>query len=248
MVKDSPDNPQSGKNNLPGKQFYRWWMVTLVLCLFGLAAFPFDVAVTKTWHAGEYPSFIREVVENTEPFGHAVGVVFILIAIYVLDVSRRFAIPRIAMATFGAGLLTNILKLIIGRSRPRTCDIPELTSFTETFTGLFPLWNGITKSQSFPSAHTTVAVAFAVMLAHFYPRGRWMFFALATCVAIGRTQCLAHFPSDVFFGAALGWSFAHVTITIPVISRILEFRKTTNANPQRNSFETETPGNIQTAG
>ncbi|MBC8115904.1 MAG: phosphatase PAP2 family protein, partial [Candidatus Saccharimonas sp.] len=49
------------------------------------------------------------------------------------------------------------------------------------------------------------AVGLAVVLAAWYPRGRWLFATLAVLVGMNRMQCLAHFPSDVFSGAALGW-------------------------------------------
>ena len=58
--------------------------------------------------------------------------------------------------------------------------------------------------QSFPSAHTATAAGLAMGLAWLFPRGRWMFSALAALVACQRVVVGAHFPSDTMVGAAVG--------------------------------------------
>ena len=58
--------------------------------------------------------------------------------------------------------------------------------------------------QAFPSAHSATAFGFALGLSWLFPKGRWYFFALAILAASQRVLSLAHWTSDVFFGAAVG--------------------------------------------
>jgi membrane-associated phospholipid phosphatase len=64
--------------------------------------------------------------------------------------------------------------------------------------------------QSFPSAHTATAVGLAVMLVSLFPRGRWLFPIIAVLVGMQRIATSAHFPSDVFAGATVGWVFGSI--------------------------------------
>lgn len=204
-----------------GGSLMRLVIVPVMLMICSLSIMPYDMLVARQMKVDSGPKFFREVIENTEPFGHAIGVVFIGWAIFVLAPSLRRYLPRILCAAIGAGLATNIFKLIIGRTRPR-----DLTDFSitvsETFTGWFPILSGEKLSQSYPSAHSTVAVAFAVALSAAFPQGRKLFFVMAACVCFDRIQCLAHYPSDVFAGAACGWLFAQLTINGPVANRIFQ--------------------------
>lgn len=142
-----------------------------------------------------------------EAFGHGVGVLMIILSAIVLDPQLRRAVPRLLTASLGSGLVADLLKLIIYRIRPRDWEkrlgsIPE--TIDETFLAPFgAISDGY--SSSFPSAHTTVACGFMVALAHYYPKARWLFAVWAILVGLQRIESFAHYPSDVFAGAALGW-------------------------------------------
>lgn len=58
--------------------------------------------------------------------------------------------------------------------------------------------------HSFPSGHTTVTFAAAVVWAVFVARLRWFIFAAAGLVGLSRVYLGVHFPYDVLYGAALG--------------------------------------------
>lgn len=91
-------------------------------------------------------------------------------------------------------LAVQILKHLIGRPRPWLSD--------QGIVHLRPsLVNGY---DSFPSGHAVSAFAVAVVLARFYPRGRWLFYGLAILVGISRLYLDIHYTSDVIGGAVLG--------------------------------------------
>lgn len=203
--------------NRPGGA--RRWLFPLVMLLLSVLALPLDVPTARFFMHGRYPGVLREVFENAEPFGHAFGVVIVLLAIWFLDPARRGALPRFLAASLGAGLTADVIKLLVSRSRPRSFDLVAGT-VGETFNGLLPIVHHAGSSQqSFPSAHTTTAVALAVMLTHYYPRGRWLFTLLALLAACHRVQSGAHFISDTCVGAALGWFVATNYLSLPRIAR-----------------------------
>jgi membrane-associated phospholipid phosphatase len=62
-----------------------------------------------------------------------------------------------------------------------------------------------THGAGYVSGHTAVAFALATMVAPLFPRGwRWVPFALAAVVGLGRVYFGAHLPLDVIGGAGLG--------------------------------------------
>ncbi|HEV3004194.1 MAG TPA: phosphatase PAP2 family protein [Pirellulales bacterium] len=148
----------------------------------------------------------REALEMSETFGHGVGVAMLVLAVYVLDRRRRWAIPRLLLLTYGAGLAANLAKMVIARTRPSGFDL-NAGDVWQTFEAWFRFGAGGSLHQSFPSAHTTTAVVFAVLLSCLYPHARRLFVALAVLVAAQRLQCGAHYLSDICSGAAIGWLF-----------------------------------------
>jgi len=64
----------------------------------------------------------------------------------------------------------------------------------------------------FPSGHTAAAFAVATVFAERYGRFRHLAFGLAGIIGLSRLIARAHFPSDVFFGAALGYSISHFVV------------------------------------
>jgi undecaprenyl-diphosphatase len=57
---------------------------------------------------------------------------------------------------------------------------------------------------SFPSSHAVNNFAGALILAFFFPRGKWWFFGFAAIVAYSRVYVGAHYPSDILGGAIIG--------------------------------------------
>lgn len=189
-------------------------IVPAVLVLASLAALSIDIAVAQACRDGRCPKFVSDVLDKVEPFGHGIGVAFVIATVAILDVERRAWAPALCAAgALSGGLTANIIKLLIGRTRPRNYSFAS-TDVRQTFESWFPFGTGGSASQSFPSAHTATAFGFAVALSAIYPRGRWWFFALATLVGLHRIQSTAHYPSDVLAGAAVGWVMGHLCVLI----------------------------------
>ncbi len=154
----------------------------------------------------ECPGELRRLCGIAEPFGNGYGVIAIALAIYLLDPVRRRKLARVLAMSLGAGMAANWLKLLVGRVRPHCFDFPGTVQ--DTFVRWLPLGAGGSARQSFPSAHTATAVGLAIALAWLYPRGRWLFAAMAVLVACQRILSGAHYCSDTLAGMAVGWVFA----------------------------------------
>jgi membrane-associated phospholipid phosphatase len=193
---------------------WRTWTVVPSTCLFAaLLLLMVDMPVARFCRHGEYPRFIADVLNNAEPFGHAAGVVLIVVTVFALDPRAQWLGPALAASALGAGVAANVVKLTIARTRPRNFDLLHGT-LADTFGGWFPVFSQGATGQSFPSAHTATAVGLAVMLGAAYPRGRWWFATLAVLVGLHRIQASAHYPSDVCVGAALGWLTGQVCLML----------------------------------
>lgn len=181
-----------------------WWKTPLWLVLAAVLIVPGDVFIARSREGEAAPKFLGELLDKLEPFGHAIGVALIAATIAVLDPGRRRYGPAVCLTgAFAGGLSADIIKLLVARTRPRDFDMATGT-VAETFRGWFPLGTGGSALQSFPSAHTATAVGLALGLSVLYPRGRWWFFTLAALVGCHRIDSSAHYPSDVFVGAAVG--------------------------------------------
>jgi hypothetical protein len=102
------------------------------------------------------------------------------------------------------------MKGIDGRLHPS--DIPVHGDFTHTW---FKYGGTVFNPGSFPSGHATSAFAVASVFSARYGRRRWVpwvAYGLATFVSLSRIPDQAHFPSDVFAGAALGYAVSRFVV------------------------------------
>jgi membrane-associated phospholipid phosphatase len=93
-------------------------------------------------------------------------------------------------------LVTEILKWVVGRGRPFVGGKANPFNFAP--------FNGTEAYFSFPSTHAVTAFALAFGVAAIWPRARWYALAYAVVIAMTRLALLAHHPSDVVAGAAIG--------------------------------------------
>jgi hypothetical protein len=142
------------------------------------------------------------------------------ISIYGVGLARHDSymqqtVQLAAEAVLDAEIPSVITKDISRRLAPR--EIPPNGNFYDTWfqqnKGLFR-----PKTGGFPSGHVLAAFSMATVFAERYHHRRWVPWAaygLASFIAFSRITAKDHFPSDVFFGAALGTTIAHYVVMRP---------------------------------
>lgn len=130
------------------------------------------------------------------------------------------AVPAFLFAAVAvSGLATDLLKVMIGRTRPKLLFAAHLYGF-DGFALRPDHW-------SFPSGHTATIVSLAAALYRLWPRHVLFYVLVAAIVGIGRVVVGAHYPSDVLAGAfvalvttrLLAWQFARWGIDLESAKR-----------------------------
>jgi membrane-associated phospholipid phosphatase len=206
---------------LPASVVRRSWLPVLpvLLAVSGVAALAVDCRLAQ-WclhHHGNWSEYVEELFQFGESFGNGLGAAVFILAAFQLAPKRRRAIPRVIAIVVGAAIAADLVKLLVTRTRPYGFDFAG--GVWETFGQWFSLTSGGSVHHSFPSGHTATAVGLAIALTWYYPRGWWLFSALAFLAACQRLQCGAHYLSDVFFAAAVGSAVAVVCLCIGPVPR-----------------------------
>jgi hypothetical protein len=114
-------------------------------------------------------------------------------------------------AVVNAEIITIVMKDIDRRMTPR--EIGPNGDFSDSW---FRTQNRSAGGfGSFPSGHTITAFSVATVFAERYRTHRWVpwvAYGLAGVVGLSRLNAQAHFPSDIFLGAALGYSISHFAV------------------------------------
>ncbi len=129
--------------------------------------------------------------------GVVIGGAFVLIGLIGWKLKRDYLKElgvRGLVALLGSAAMTQLLKHLIGRPRPRFAHADEFILGPSLDSGL----------DAFPSGHSLNAFAAATVLAWFVPGLRAPVFLIAGLVALSRVVRGSHFPTDVFAGAVLG--------------------------------------------
>jgi membrane-associated phospholipid phosphatase len=175
------------------------------------AAMPWDMEIARYLLKNDVPSLLRATLTISEIMAHGIGTIIILFAVGLLIPGGYRLVPRLGLSALGAGLLANLGKLMVIRVRPEL--ITKKMTVQDTFLGWFPILEegGLAMDRtmrSFPSGHTAAAVGLTVILVCFFPRGRWLFLVMGIFAAMQRVEADAHFLSDTFAGAAIGFLVA----------------------------------------
>ncbi len=196
----------------------RWAIVPLsLLTLAAIALLTVDLPVARACEPRDWPDEIHRYLRSIEPFSTPYGQAMLLLAVIVVLPTFKWRVPRLAAAAVAAGLTADVIKLLVGRQRPKYFDMAS-DSATDAFYGLLPFLHEGPSLKSFPSAHTASGVAFAVVLTHVFPRGKWLFGTLAVLGAVQRIEVCEHFVSDVLVGATVGWLVANTMLYQPRIA------------------------------
>lgn len=179
--------------------------IALVIVVVGVAQFDLPIiryVRSVTIHL-PWDQLIVPWMAFTSDWGDWIGEGSHLIVLSIVLFAAGWIVSRPTFVTAGvqtllahgiAALLSNGLKHLIGRPRPKFVHSGEW-QFT-------PSWaSGL---DSFPSGHATASFAVATVLAKRFPAFGPLCLTVAAFVALSRVLRGAHFPTDVVGGAVLG--------------------------------------------
>lgn len=109
------------------------------------------------------------------------------------------------------GIFYCLIKWAVGRTRPFKGR--EAFEFQHFSNGIRGIWDPM-DNAAFPSGHATLAFAMAAVLHRCYPRQAWVFYLVASLIAVQRVSRGAHYPSDVVAGAGLGLVSAWLVLSV----------------------------------
>jgi len=122
------------------------------------------------------------------------AVALILLAIWLRGLPLRRLGLNCLYAVVLAGILTQIIKHLVGRARPRM-NLSPAELMGPTFDSDW---------HSFASGHAATSFALAAVLSARWPHWSPVFYTLAAFIACGRVISGSHYASDVLGGMALG--------------------------------------------
>lgn len=147
----------------------------------------------------------------------SVAITIVPVSLYVVGHIRKDSYAANTALLAGEAVadsevLATVLKTAGRRVRPQ--EVPANGNFSDSW---FEAPGGVGLGHGgFPSGHAIAAFSVATVMSRRYGnRHRWVpYVAYGAAAAIGfsRVTTLAHFPSDVFLGAALGYSVSRFAV------------------------------------
>ncbi|MGH9682418.1 MAG: phosphatase PAP2 family protein [Candidatus Acidiferrales bacterium] len=162
-------------------------------------------------HTTDFHGFSRVFSGTTT--GAAIAIV--PASFYIVGLVRKDSYAEqtalLAAEAYAASAIPHVAaKLVTRRFRP--LDVPP-NQFSDTFFRSHVSIFG--KGSSFPSGHATGAFSIATVIAERYRNHRWVpwvAYGAAGLISFSRIPAKEHFPSEVFFGAALGYAIARYDV------------------------------------
>jgi hypothetical protein len=189
------------------------WLPTAII-VGGTAAFikedpPLERKVRQTDIFSEYNKVLKSSVS-----GGLIAVVpagFYAVSLLRHDSYGQGTSLLAGEAVANDAVLMIVLKAITRRARPS--EFAPNGTYNDTF---FATRNSLFgNGSSFPSAHAMMSFSVATVFAQRYKQHKWVpyvAYALATAISFSRVTTGAHFPSDVFIGAATGFAIARFDV------------------------------------
>lgn len=189
------------------------WKPTLAVIGTTAALMAIDAPAAKRFRNTNSFSGFNRVFTGTDM---AVATAAIPATEYVAGLVRRDGYMQqtavyTAEAVIDSEIVAAALKEATYRQRP--LDIPPGGNFSDSWAespGLLKRVDG-----SFPSGHTVAALAVATIIARRYRQHRWVpiaAYAFGILVGFSRLAKSDHYPSDVFAGAALGYTISRFVV------------------------------------
>tara|TARA_R110002072_G_scaffold42064_5_gene117654 strand:+ start:114639 stop:115274 length:636 start_codon:yes stop_codon:yes gene_type:complete len=122
--------------------------------------------------------------------------------LFVLHDRNRHRGAAVFLSALTSGAIAELLKLVLGRERPVEDGVLQGGWYH-----FRPLLSGFRDGSNLglPSSHAAVAFGGCLMLAALVPNTRRFLLLLAIGCGITRMLTGAHFASDVYLGAVVGW-------------------------------------------
>jgi membrane-associated phospholipid phosphatase len=190
-----------------------YWIPTLAVVggTAGLIAADPQIAPYFRKHAGNLDDLNDTFDGAITSAGTAALPLSLLAAGYIRHDSYQVNTSLLAGEAYADSAIVDLaLKIITARKRPNA--IPPSGPFSDTF---FNHGGSHFSEGSFPSGHAIGAFSIATVIANRYHRHRWVpiaVYGFATAVSLSRVTTSAHFPSDVFLGASLGYVIARFDV------------------------------------
>jgi membrane-associated phospholipid phosphatase len=137
------------------------------------------------------------------------------VAFYLAGLAKHSSYARNTGLLAAEGLIDTqlvsfVMKNAMGRLTPS--DIPPQGNLRDTW---FKYRGSFTNRGGFPSGHTASAFAVATVISGRYREHRWVplvAYGAATFLSLTRLPTQAHFPSDIFLGAAMGYGIGRFVV------------------------------------
>lgn len=189
------------------------WIPTAII-VGGTAAFikedpPLERKVRQTDLFSEYNKVLKSSISG--------GLIVIVpVGFYAVSLVRHDSYGQgtallAGEAVANDAILMTVMKAITRRARPS--EFPPNGSYSDTFFATHNSFLG--KGSSFPSGHAMMAFSVADVFAERYRHHKWVpyvAYTLATAISFSRVTTGAHFPSDVFIGAATGFAISRFDV------------------------------------
>ncbi|MCA9298496.1 MAG: phosphatase PAP2 family protein [Phycisphaerales bacterium] len=187
------------------------WTVVVIAGLL-----PFDQSIARSVRGVHLGGDIRRELEVLQQFGSISFLVLAILVFVCLQPRRWRRSIDWASAAAVTGVVALVLKILLGRPRPKLMDHYGPTSLLGPFhahpfgpeEGIHRSWHlwaaHVSDLWSFPSSHTSAAAAMAVGMVAIDRRLRPFAVSMVVLVGTSRVVLGAHYPSDVVFGACVG--------------------------------------------
>src|SRR3954454_24501385 len=178
------------------------WIIVLVWVIALAVAAMLDAPVAAFIRGSGIESFVsshRELRRTLKVPGEYWFTIIVMLALLLHRMNWRASLLML-MGTAVSGV-NGLTKWVVGRIRPYKLfddqDVARLAPFDvhPFIGGLHGLFGGV-KNLCFPSGHAALAFATAAASAILLPRWRWLFYGVATLVALERLSENAHWLSD----------------------------------------------------
>jgi len=158
---------------------------------------------------------INDVFDPLITTGEVIGLpLSLLVAGYARHDTYQVSTALLAGEAYADAAVVDLaIKAVTRRKRPT--DVAPGGSYKDTF---FAGGKSPFKGSSFPSGHAAGVFSVATVVASRYRHHKWVpwiTYGFATAVSLSRVTTRAHFPSDVFLGAALGYTITRYQVLRP---------------------------------